>query len=104
MMKRIKPSRSHGSDFIDSYSIKLAFPLIEDAVLHLVNLSVSCNQFSNLWKTQLVLPLFKKNDPLEGSNYRPVAHIAELGKIIEYVVHAVPHMLKYVLYLMFYLI
>ena len=87
IMKRIKPSRSHGSDFIDSYSIKLAFPLIEDAVLHLVNLSISGNKFSNLWKTQLVLPLFKKNDPLEGSNYRPVAHIAELGKIIEYVVH-----------------
>ena len=87
IVKKIKPSRSHGSDFLDAYSIRLAFPLVEDAVLHLINLSISSNKFSDFWKTQLVLPLFKKNDPLDGSNYRPVAHIAELGKIVEYVIH-----------------
>ena len=31
--------------------------------------------------------LYKKNDPLDGNNYRPVAHITELGKIVEYVIH-----------------
>ena len=88
IMKKIKPSRSHGSDFIDSSSLKLAFPLVEDAVLHNVNLSIISSKFSDLWKTQLVLPLHKKNDPSDGNNYRPVAHIAELGKIVEYVIHA----------------
>ena len=34
-----------------------------------------------------MLPLFKKNDKLDGTNYRPVSHIIELGKIVEYVVH-----------------
>ena len=60
---------------------------MEDAVLHIVNLSISSSRFSDLWKTQLVLPLYKKNDPLDGNNYRPVAHITELGKIVEYVIH-----------------
>ena len=87
IMKKLKPSRSHGTDFIDSNSIKLAFPLIEKAILHLVNLSISSKQFAQLWKTQLVLPLHKKNDTMDGNNYRPVSHIIELGKIIEYVVH-----------------
>ena len=87
IMKKLKPSRSHGMDFIDSSSIKLALPLIEDAILHLVNLSISSKKFSQLWKIQLVLPLHKKNDPMDGANYRPVSHIIELGKIVEYVVH-----------------
>ena len=87
IMKKLKPSRSHGMDFIDSSSIKLAFPLIEEAVLHLVNQSISSKKFSQLWKIQLVLPLHKKGDTMDGNNFRPVSHIIELGKIIEYVVH-----------------
>ena len=86
-MKALKSSRSHGRDFIDSSSLKLAFPIIELAVLHLVNLSISSNTFADTWKIQLVLPLHKKNDKLDGSNYRPVSHIIEVGKIIEKVVH-----------------
>ena len=87
IMKKVKSSRSHGKDFIDSSSLKLAFPLVEDSILHLVNLSISNGKYSSFWKVQLVLPLFKKKDPLNGENYRPVAHIIEIGKITEYVVH-----------------
>ena len=87
IMKALKSSRSHGRDFIDSSSLKLAFPIIELAVLHLVNLSISSNTFADTWKIQLVLPLHKKNDKLDGSNYCPVSHIIEVGKIIEKVVH-----------------
>ena len=86
-MKALKSSRSHGRDFIDSSSLKLAFPIIELAVLHVVNLSISSNTLADTWKIQLVLPLHKKNDKLDGSNYRPVSHIIEVGKIIEKVVH-----------------
>jgi hypothetical protein len=87
LMKKLKPSRSHGLDFIDSYSLKLAFPLIEDSILHLVNLSISSKTYSMNWKFQLVLPLHKKNDPMDGTNFRPVSHIIEIGRILEYVVH-----------------
>ena len=87
IMKKVKSSRSHGKDFIDSSSLKLAFPLVEDAILHLVNLSILNFEYSSFWKVQLVLPLFKKNDPLNGENYRPVSHIIEIGKIAEYVVY-----------------
>ena len=87
LMKKVKSSRSHGFDFIDSFSLKLAFPLIEDSILHLVNLSISSKSYSEKWKFQLVLPLHKKNDPMDGGNFRPVSHIIEIGKIVEYVVH-----------------
>ena len=85
--KKMKYSKSHGSDFIDSFSLKLAFPLIEESILHLVNLSIRENTYAQEWKTQLVLPLHKKDDPLIDSNYRPVSDIVDIGKIVEYVVH-----------------
>ena len=53
----------------------------------MVNLSITSGKFASFWKIQLVLPLHKKNDKLDGSNYRPVSHIIELGKIVEYAVH-----------------
>ena len=87
VIRKMKFSRSHGIDYIDAYSIKLAGPLIEDALLHIVNLSISSGIFPSSWKTQLVLPLHKKNDKLEASNYRPVLHLVELGKIVESVIH-----------------
>ena len=87
IINRLRPSRSHGHDFIDAFSLKIAYPLIEDSVLFLVNESLSSGQFPDGWKHQLVLPLHKKDDKLDGSNYRPVSHINEISKIIEYVVH-----------------
>ena len=67
LMKKVKRSRSHGRDFIDSYSLKLAFPLIEESILHLVNLSIESGS-AERWKIQLILPLHKKNDKLNGNN------------------------------------
>ena len=83
----MKGGRSHGIDFIDSYSLKISYPLIEEAILHLVNLSIKKKTFAKAWKVQLVMPLHKKADRLEASNYRPVAHIVEAGKIVEYAIH-----------------
>ena len=86
-LKKLKPSRAHGIDFIDANSIKVAAPLIEDSILHLVNLSISSGMFASSWKTQLVLPLHKKSDKLTATNYRPVSHIIEMGKLVEYIIH-----------------
>ena len=87
IIKRMKGGRSHGTDYIDSYSLKLAYPLMEDAIQHLVNLSISERRFAKSWKIQLVLPLHKKGDRSVGKNYRPVSHIVEVGKLVEYAVH-----------------
>ena len=87
IMKKVKNSRSHGRDFIDGSSLKLAFPLIEESILHLVNLSIKSGTFAEKWKIQLILPLHKKKDKLDGNNYRPVSHIIEIGKIVEYAIH-----------------
>ena len=39
LLKKRKGNKSSGIDYIDGYSVKLAAPLIEDFLLHLMNLT-----------------------------------------------------------------
>ena len=82
----MKGKRSCGVDTIDSYSLKLAAPLIEEALLHLINLSIEKYTFARNWKPQLLMPTFKKKDRLMVENYRPVSNLVETGKLAEYVI------------------
>ena len=89
-----------GTDWIDSASLKTAAPLIEESLLHLINLSIRKSWFSDRWKPQLILPLHKKKlrDRLE--NYRPVSHLVQMGKLVEYAVYfqIVEHFSKHELF------
>ena len=73
-------------DEIDSYSLKITAPLIEDSLLHLVNLSIENQNFAAPWKPQLILPFHKKKEKTKVENYRPVSHLVEVGKLVEYIV------------------
>ena len=79
----MKGGFSCGIDGIDGFSIKLAAPLIEDALLHLVNLSIRTSLFPETWKHQLIFPQHKKKDKLLVENYRPVCHLNEIGLLTE---------------------
>ena len=86
-IKRMKGGKVSGIDDIDSFSIKLAAPLMEDTLLHLVNTSIRTGRFAKNWKPQVISPLFKsKGQKTEISNYRPVSNLVETGKLAEYVV------------------
>ena len=83
-MKKIKVGRVHGVDWIDSYSLKIASPLIEDCLIHIVNLSIRKSRFSSKWKPQLIFPFHKKKEKDRLENYRPVSHLFQVGIIVEY--------------------
>ena len=83
IMKKRKGNRSCGIDYIDGFSIKLAAPLIEDVLLHLVNLSIEKSQFPRLWKVNKVSPQFKKGDKTRGENWRPITDIVFVSKLAE---------------------
>ena len=65
-LKRMKGKRVLGVDGIDLYSLKLAAPLIEDYIPHMVNLSVESQSFAKLWKPQLILPFHKKKEKTQA--------------------------------------
>ena len=60
IMSHVKSGRSTGAVNIDGYSLKLAYPLIEDSILHLVNLSLEGRRFARAWKPLTVAPHHKK--------------------------------------------
>ena len=84
IMSRMKGKRLHGVDWIDAYSLKIASPLIEDSLFHLVNLSIRQGKFSRYWKPQLIHPFHKKKEKDKVENYRPVSHLVQVGKLVEY--------------------
>ena len=87
IFKKLKPKRTHGVDWIDSNSLKVAGPLIEESLLHLINLSITQSVFSKRWKPQLIFPHHKKNEKDILENYRPVSHLVQVGIIVEYAVY-----------------
>ena len=83
LLKKRKGNRSSGIDYIDGYSIKLAAPIIEDILLHLVNLTIKHSEYPKLWKVNKVSPQFKKGDKTLGENWRPVTDIVFVSKLAE---------------------
>ena len=84
-IQKLKGKKSCGFDQIDSCLLKTAAPYIKDVLLHVINLNIQ-NHFSIGWKTQLILPNYKKGDKLSAENYRPVSNIPELSKVLEYAI------------------
>ena len=61
-LKKVKGLKSCGTDQIDSYSIKISAPFIEEVLLHLINISIKKNKIPNAWKNQLIFPFYKKGN------------------------------------------
>ena len=70
-------------DEIDTYIIKLIRDEITPAIYHITNLSLSNGEFPDAWKVSKVVPLYKKDDVLNPNNYRPIAIIPIMSKILE---------------------
>ena len=86
IISNLKNSKSSGVDYIDTSIIKLAKSEILPAITHIVNLSIKHSVFPSFWKTAKVIPILKKGDPCEPKNYRPVAILPILSKILEKII------------------
>ena len=53
----------------------------------LFNFSLSKGKVPSLWKQANVTPVFKKNDPSDVSNYRPISLLNTIGNVLEKIVH-----------------
>ena len=86
-MKKFKLKRTHGLDWIDACSLKLAGPIVEASLIHLINLSIRQKRFAGRWKPQLIFPHFKKKERDLMENYRPVSNLVQVGMMVEYAVY-----------------
>ena len=84
IISNLKNSRASGVDFIDTYIIKLIKPDIVPAICHIVNLSIQTSRFPTKWKIAKIIPLYKgKGCKLDKKNYRPVAILPVVSKVLE---------------------
>ena len=87
MIRNLKSSKSASMDSLDSYSLKISARIVANPVHHLITLSVMQCKFPCSWKQTKIVPVHKKGVCTEISNYRPIAILSPLGKIIEKAVY-----------------
>ena len=87
LLRRLKPGKGLPSDLIDGATIKHTATVLKDALLHLVNLSITSGSFASNWKSQTMSPRHKKGDKADLGNYRPVSTLVEVAKLTEMAVH-----------------
>ena len=74
-------------DNISAKIIKACAPAVSTAISNLINISFRSCEFPAGLKRAQVIPLFKKKDPLNKENYRPVSILPTLSKVYERVMH-----------------
>lgn len=86
-LRRLKPGKTPQSDTIDGATIKAISGIMSDALIHIINLSLTQGRFSDGWKQQIMSPRHKKGNMEDLNNYRPVCTIVEVGKLTEMAAH-----------------
>jgi hypothetical protein len=83
----IKCKDSSGYDEISSIILKISAPYVISPLIFIFNQILSTGDFPERLKFSLVKPLYKKGDPTEYSNYRPISLLTSFSKIIEKIIH-----------------
>ena len=83
----LKNKTSTSVDQLDNFAVKIAADHIAEPLHHVITLSIMQKKFPSCWKFTKIVPLHKKNSTLKRENYRPLAILSPLSKILEKVVY-----------------
>ena len=83
IIKSFSNNKSAGPNSLPTPILKNCADVLSFPISYLVNLSFTTREFPNLCKIAKVIPLFKKGDPLDCSNYRPISLLCTFSKIFE---------------------
>ena len=87
IVSRLNNKKSPGYDDINNFIIKGVISSIVDPLVHILNLSLLSGQVPANMKIAKVIPLFKKGDKMDVSNYRPISLLSSFSKILEKIVY-----------------
>ena len=82
-IKALKPNKAVGPDGITPKLLRLAEPAIVSPLTKLYARSITKGEVYNQWKKAHLCPVFKKDDPTDKSNYRPISLLSVPSKILE---------------------
>ena len=87
LLSQLKNKKSISIDQLDNFSVKLAADYLAEPLHHVISLSLMQQRFPECWKVTKIVPLHKKQSPLKPENYRPVAILSPLSKVLEKAVY-----------------
>ena len=79
-------NKASGPDGISHRMLKNTCHTIAKPLSMLFNISIQQNIYPKIWKSAVVMPIFKKGDKSDVSNYRPISLISCVGKSFERIV------------------
>lgn len=79
----LKNGKSVGVDGLSSTVLKKIVYLIVEILTYLINSCFQVGVFPTCLKKAIVVPVFKKGDQLEISNYRPISLLSSFSKVFE---------------------
>ena len=83
MLSDLSPSKATGPDGIPAYLLKRCSVVIAPSLTALFELSLQQGVFPSEWKAANVVPIPKKGDTHEVTNYRPVSLLSQVSKVLE---------------------
>ena len=97
LLKKQKSNKAMGADQISFKILKGCSTEIAEHLADLFNHSLKTSKLPEDWKHAEVVPLFKKQDPLIASNYRPISLTSLICKMMEHIIvsHINKHLEKH---------
>ena len=87
ILETLKIGKASGPDYINNYVLKMCAAELSEPLSKLFNYSLSQSKVPKIWKEANVTPVFKKDDPSDYSNYRPISLLSTVGKVLERIIH-----------------
>ena len=79
--------KSSGYDGIDNCLLKRIIIHVADPIVHIMNLSISTGVVPDNMKIAKVVPVFKKGDKSDVTNYRPISLLTSISKVLERIIY-----------------
>ena len=76
-----------GWDDMNAKSVKCIINVISDALCHICNLSLTEGVFPRELKLTKVIPIYKSNDAMSFTNYRPISLLSIFSQILEKIMY-----------------
>ena len=80
-------NKATGLDDLSSKILKLSAQEIAKSLTAIYNISLASGKFPTVWKTSKITPVFKSGNHCDVNNYRPIAILCTLSKILERHIH-----------------